>query len=442
VTTTRLRQLTLPILPVVLLLTVACGGDGETGPQENRAPSFRDPPAALAPDADLLHVVPGDELTFTAWGIDPDVEEVFYLWDIVYEDDDSEVAQPGRIVGADSAQMTWTVGSLEAGVRVLCTISDAAGLSLTRSAGSFSPGTPLRNLVVASDSTFTVGVWPYVVLGDLRVQAGATLRLQAGVELLFRPDRSSETRWDKHALIVEGELICSGELTNPVLLSGAYGSHPGNGNQQFEGIEVRPGGRVSLEFTRVELAEFGLDIQSLSPSDVQNSSFVGCSTGVLVAQGDGSSITNVAFRENSVGLQLNNSAVRVEACRFESHSLYGIDVDSSTAPASLDVQACEFGSNLQAHLRMSATPGNPIQARVRQTNFLDQAGFAPAVILASPCVFYVLDLKGNYWGPVSGPQDIKDVFDGGKACDPGLLEWSDSECDGDPEACDWSPLPW
>lgn len=364
------------LFPLFLLIFLAgaCSSGDETDPAGNQAPAFRVLPVAAAPAADLLRVVPGDVLAFEAAGLDPDVEEVFYSWDIVGDESGEAIADVGTLVGASTATPTWTVGRPAVRVRVQCTISDAAGASLTRSAGVFRPGTPIDDLVVNADTTLTADSSPYVVRGDLRVSFGARLTLEPGVELQFRPDRASGAQWEKRSLIVEGELISAGELEQPVIFRGGYGSHPGTGQQQYRGIRTGDTGRIELRYSRVEFADLGLRLQAPSVSTIQYCAFEDCGTGVLVARGTQTSVRDAAFRDNSVGLQLNNAGATVERCAFEFNSLYGIDVDSSTDFAQLTLVSSEFNTNLQAHLRLNAGFPNPVSAMVRGTNFFRRAG--------------------------------------------------------------------
>ena len=435
--TSFLGRITTGFVAVTLIAgVVACGGDDGAGPGQKQPPRFTAPPAVVGPNGTLLNVIPGDRIAFSARAIDSDVEDVSYRWELV------PAEGAGSLAGAATNEAIWTVGQPGAAVQVLCTISDGQD-SLSKSVGRvFEPGTAVENLTLDSDTTWTLAGSPYVVVGDLTVGSGVTLRVEAGVELQFRADRFSGQSWEKRTFTVRGEFIATGELQNPVVMGGGFSEHPGTGDQQFKGIVVEDGGRVQLEYTRVEEADVGLRDLSSVASSVEFSNFTDCGTGVRVARGVGTTIRNCVFRDSSVGLQLNSASVIVEDSRFESSSLYGIDVNASVGDAVLVMSGSILRTNSQAHLRMGGELPNRITATVTGTNFIAQPGQTPSIDLGSSCQLYVLDLRGNYWGPVSGPAGIQDTFADGIFCDAGVLGWTDSDCGGDPGGCDWSPDPW
>jgi hypothetical protein len=40
------------------------------------------------------------------------------------------------------------------------------------------------------------------------------------------------------------------------------------------------------------------------------------------------------------------------------------------------------------------------------------------------------------------PSEIVKMFAGDRTCSAGVLDWTDSDCGGDPEDCDWSNAAW
>ena len=67
---------------------------------------------------------------------------------------------------------------------------------------------------------------------------------------------------------------------------------------------------------------------------------------------------------------------------------------------------------------------------------------APAINLDAACFVYTLDLRGNYWGASLTPAQIVKLFEDDKSCGADVLSWTDSDCGGDPDACDWSNTAW
>jgi hypothetical protein len=435
-------------LVAIALLVGSCGSDDDPSGPENQPPEFADAPSGVLPGGLLLNVVPGDRIAFTARGIDPDVEPITYLWELGRLDGSEfvPVSDAGNLTDETTASATWTVTDFDEPVRVRCTISDGTASYSELVGRRFSSGTPLTGTIDA-DRTLTAADAPYVVSGDLTVAAGTTLSIEAGVAIQVRPDRATG-EWTKRSIVVEGEVVANGLLQNPVLVRGGYSSDPdpgGGGTQQLRGIVLADGGSASLSFVRVQEADIGLRILSEVPTLIEFCNFTSCGTGVQVERGQGTTLRSVLFRDNSIGLQLNNAAIAMEGGTFESCSAFGLSVDAATANAGLDLRGVTFKSNLQAHLRMSGEFGNLITATVRGSNFLQQSAGTSAINLASNCSVYALDLRGNFWGrPVDDPADIRDMFAGKQFCDAGVMGWTDFDCgvNPNPDDCDWSNVEW
>lgn len=437
------------LLSLVLVLTwsvVGCGSDdGSSGPGSNQPPYFSEPPDAQAPQSLLLSLVVGDQVGYAARAVDPDVEPVTYLWELVREEDGEYVPAPeaGTVTGAQTSQAVWTAGDFEGSVRMRCTISDGKDetSSLTR---SYSMGTALNELDVTSNLTLGVADSPYVVIGGLNVQPSFTLTLDAGVELQIRPQRAGAV-WLKQEIRVQGVLEATGTLNDPVVILGGYSRDPeeGGGSAQLKGIVAADGGRVSLTYTRVQDAEAGLRILSFENSEASFCNFTSCDTGVRVERGSGTLLRNVLFRDNSTGLQVNSAGVTLEDCDFISCATYGINLDASTNDASLLVTGGDFQSNSQAHVRLASLSGGLISATIRGANLLEQANDSPSINLFADCSSYTtLELRGNYWGRSVMPGEIVEMFAGDRTCSAGVLDWTDSDCGGNPEDCDWSNVAW
>ena len=417
-----------------------CGSDDSSGPGPNQPPYFTDPPEAGLPNALLLSVVPGDQISLSARAVDPDVEPVAYLWELVDAAGETVTDQGGTLTGAQSSDATWTISDFDGILRARCTITDgsASTSAVTR---SYRTGFPLSNQVVSSDLTLDEANSPYVVIGGLQVQAGATLTLEPGVELQVRPGGGA---WERHELRIEGVLEANGLIAAPVTIKGGYSRDPasGGGSAQLKGIVAAPDGQVSLTYTNVKDAETGLLVLSVENSSASNCNFTDCSTGIRIEEGTGTMLQGVLFRDNSIGLQVNSAGAIAEDCVFRSSATFGINLDASTDNASLLVTGGEFQGNVQAHVRMASLSGRLIAATIRGTNFLQQSNDAPAINLFASCSVYTLDLRGNYWGSAVSPQDIVEMFAGDRTCGADVLSWTDSDCGGDPENCDWSNIAW
>lgn len=430
-----------------LLLLAGCGGDDSSGPGENLPPYFADGPAAIGPGAALLNVVVSDQIGFTARAVDPDIEPVSYLWELVDSSGTRIVdGSAGTVLNAQTSAATWVVNDQFTGsVRMRCTITDGKE-STSAVARSYSLGTPLRGLSVGSDLTLGIGQSPYVIIEGLTVQAGATLRIEAGVEVQVRIQRAAGT-WNKFPIEVFGTLVTEGRQQNQVVIRGGYSQDPqaGGGTAQFNGVDVKAGGVASLTYTRVEDAETGVRIRSTEPSTLSFCNLTDCGTGAQIEAGAGTTLTSVLMRDNSTGLQVNSAEVMLDGCFFRSNSAHGINVDASTASAAIMVTGSEFQSNLQSHVRLASLSGQPITATINGSNFLEQTNDAPVINLFSRCDVYTLDLRGNFWGTtINDVTEIMNMFVDSKHCTH-VTDWVDSDCGpdpGDPDACDWSNTAW
>ena len=104
---------------------------------------------------------------------------------------------------------------------------------------------------------------PYLVTGDLTVSSGASLIIEAGVEVLFlanSDDQSGGQRLSDAELIVKGALVVEGTEAAPVVL----GSSEANARAgDWGGIRVE-NGSLSLTYAHLSHSGYGISAQNLS----------------------------------------------------------------------------------------------------------------------------------------------------------------------------------
>lgn len=151
--------------------------------------------------------------------------------------------------------------------------------------------------VVDADLMLTAEV-PHVVFDTLRVKAGATLTLSAGVNLLFH---------DKAALIVEGSLVSQGSAEQPVIMRG---DRTGNVvadisydvmSNQWEGVRFAKGSKANkLSYTEVLNTCQGVRLDSLVEISMVNTRLYNSGATQLSVAGD----ANVT----ALGCEISNAA--------------------------------------------------------------------------------------------------------------------------------------
>lgn len=132
---------------------------------------------------------------------------------------------------------------------------------------------------------------PYILNKNIIVKSGATLVVQAGVELKFKPGITLE-------IASGGRLSLNGTAAQPVLLTSSE-QRPSSGN--WGGIKVQSGaGDVSIKHARVEYAQEGLYLDSGIAGDVavSNSIFQRNTRGMYIDGESSVSVRDTIIREN------------------------------------------------------------------------------------------------------------------------------------------------
>ncbi len=206
------------------------------------------------------------------------------------------------------------------------------------------------NGAIASDTTLIAGTF-YDVLGDLHVMAGATLTIEAGVQLRF-----ADVSWN---VIVDGSLVVQGSAGNEVVFTS---SKPSPAAGDWGGIQVNSGATtVAIDYAVIEYARYGIYFNSASGT-----------------------VRNSLIRFNTTGIYITGtSSPALTTNRIVYSSDYGIQI---------------IGTNNDDTNPRPVITGNDIYGNPWGELYVTNFGSNSAI---------VLDVTGNWWGtdtPVDGQQ--------------------------------------
>ncbi len=176
--------------------------------------------------------------------------------------------------------------------------------------------------VISADTTWTAANGPYNFKGDVTVNAGVTLTVEAGavVSAPGGDSMASGTDTTHVELIVNGTLNATGTAAAPITFTSASASNP------WVGIRVLTGGAATLSNAVVSNAFVGLDARSNVA--VGNVRFEANSTGMAVSAGT-ATLSNDTFKSNSTGLQVSGGTANVTGSLFTGQDSYGVYASSA-----------------------------------------------------------------------------------------------------------------
>jgi hypothetical protein len=231
-------------------------------------------------------------------------------------------------------------------------------------AASFLFAHGLTGATIINGGNLTTTTWtpagnPYVVMGDVTVQAGGTLTIDSGVEVRFASADAQATGRDpsRVELTINGILDVNGTAASPVVFKGQMATAG-----SWYGMVIRSGGLATLDHAFIQHARTGLTCESASGAEVNNVTASTNQTAMLVnagrvmlnefhafanqtainvgGTGSVSMVRSVIYGNAVQGLQINPSGtfgdILVEHCTMNGNGTYGINIGSaSRAPVTI-----------------------------------------------------------------------------------------------------------
>jgi parallel beta-helix repeat protein len=181
-------------------------------------------------------------------------------------------------------------------------------------------GTDVSGLISA-DTTWDLPGSPYIVIDNVTVDSGVSLTIDAGVEVKFDGPFS---------LFVNGTLRAIGNATNRINFTS---NNPFPGPNDWNGIEISPGGNATIAFSDIFYARDGLYLNSSSGNNVSNNRFMhNFGLGIRLVDSHSNSVrNNNVSHNNGDGLNLdssNDNSIRNNT--FVENGPYGIYMINSS----------------------------------------------------------------------------------------------------------------
>ncbi len=153
------------------------------------------------------------------------------------------------------------------------------------------PGPTYVQGFISGDTTWDVSGSPYVVIGDVTVDSGATLTVSAGTTVLFNEART---------LYVAGTLLVEGTSSVPVVFE-SNATAPSTGD--WDGIQVQLGGATNMTNCRILNATWGITLKSngnfIRLCTISHNSVAG-----VQMNADGNTLESSNISNNGVGIYL------------------------------------------------------------------------------------------------------------------------------------------
>ena len=217
---------------------------------------------------------------------------------------------------SDTATPSAGNGTLElvSGDRITAFYTDPAGdfgTAEKKRAQAFYAKTVLAGRTLIGDTIWGTSGSPYLVTGDVTVDTGVTLVIQAGVKVLFlanSDDQSSGQRLSDSELLVKGTLSVLGTADAPVVLSSSNAVATAG---DWGGIYLGQNASLALSYAHLSYTGYGINsTEGLDSVEITHSRLEFSGGGIALRPGYSSSSTRV-ITDNVISVATSEDALRV-----------------------------------------------------------------------------------------------------------------------------------
>jgi hypothetical protein len=160
--------------------------------------------------------------------------------------------------------------------------------------------------VITSDAVWTRDNSPYIISGNVGVDAGVRLRIEPGVVVVFK---------GRYSILVDGRLEVYGAEGDSVLFTSLYPD-----TIRGDWIYFRSGSRGDINYAIFEYGNTAIRANGAVGVEVRGSRFSFNGVGMADSSVSSVLVSGVKFSMNGTGLSLYNSGVNVEGSEFRGNS--------------------------------------------------------------------------------------------------------------------------
>jgi hypothetical protein len=250
----------------------------------------------------------------------------------------------------------------------------AVAWAVALAAGAAGAATDFRQGNIEKNTTWTLDSHPYYIQGDVHIVNGATLTIEAGVEVRFYEVQGTGGYEDGAELVVKnGSLITNGKSGMPVTFTSANRVKKMG---DWGAIVVYRDNQVLLENAVIEYATNGLRFDRTTASGASRSSFEGTiirnclKCGVYATSASLNLYHLTVERNGEKGVKASGSChVTVSYSDICYNGVYNFYNDSSN---NVEAMSCWWGTTTPAliDLRLYDKKDNPTKGAIDYTPFL------------------------------------------------------------------------